>query len=97
MEKQRSPAGLCSTLIMMCGYLGTGAMIGAKVRTHTPVNKSGMFQGLRDAETIVGDDGTFSFIPNENIFLAALVVGVFIWLVLIPLFREPKKETNYAA
>jgi len=35
------------SLIMMCGYLGTGAVIGAKVRTHTPESKSGMFQGLR--------------------------------------------------
>ena len=106
------------TLIMMCGYLGTGAMIGAKVRTHTPENRSGMFQGLRifaqvlipgiigpyigaavlkNAETIVGDDGTTSFIPNANIFLAALVVGVFIWLVLIPLFREGRKEKSHAA
>ena len=99
------------TLIMMCGYLGTGAMIGAKVRTHTPENRSGMFQGLRifaqvlipgvigpyigawvlrDAQTIIGDDGTSSFIPNANIFLAALVVGLFIWLALIPLFKKEK-------
>ena len=35
------------SLIMMCGYLGTGAMLGAKVRTHTPPSRSGMFQGLR--------------------------------------------------
>lgn len=35
------------SLVMMCGYLGTGAMLGAKVRTHTPENRSGMFQGLR--------------------------------------------------
>ena len=35
------------SLVMMCGYLGTGAMLGAKVRTHTPQNRSGMFQGLR--------------------------------------------------
>ena len=36
-----------ASLLMMCGFLGTGAMLGAKVRTHTPENKSGMFQGLR--------------------------------------------------
>ena len=35
------------SLVMMCGYLGTGAMLGAKVRAHTPQNRSGMFQGLR--------------------------------------------------
>ena len=102
-----------ASLVMMCGFLGTGAMLGAKVRTHTPENKSGMFQGLRivgqvlipgiigpaigaavlkNAETIVGDDGTTSFIPNENIFLAALVAIAFVWLVLVPLFRMDRKE-----
>ena len=101
---------------MMCGYLGTGAMLGAKVRTHTPENKSGMFQGLRifaqvlipgiigpaigaavlkNADTIVNDDGTTSFIPNENIFLAAFIAAIFIWFVLIPLFRG-KEKTNAA-
>lgn len=101
------------SLVMMCGFLGTGAMLGAKIRTHTPENKSGMFQGLRivgqvlipgvigpaigaavlkNAETIVGDDGTTSFVPNENIFLAALVVIVFVWFVLVPLFRMDRKE-----
>ena len=98
-----------ASLIMMCGYLGTGAMLGAKVRTHTPENKSGMFQGLRivaqvlipgvigpaigaavlkNAQTIVNNDGTTSFIPNENIFLAALVALLFVWLVLVPLVRK---------
>lgn len=47
---------------------------------------------LRNAETIVNDDGTTSFIPNENIFLAALIAAVFVWLVLIPMFRKLKKE-----
>ena len=35
------------SVLMMCGFLGTGAILGAKVRTHTPENRSGMFQGLR--------------------------------------------------
>ena len=35
------------SLIMMCGYLGTGAMIGAQIRACTPPKKAGMFQGLR--------------------------------------------------
>ena len=35
------------SLIMMCGYLGTGAMIGAQIRAKTPEKKAGMFQGLR--------------------------------------------------
>ena len=98
---------------MMCGYLGTGAMLGAKVRTHTPENKSGMFQGLRifaqvlipgvigpaigaavlkNAQTIINDDGTTSFIPNENIFLVAFFAAIFVWFVLIPLFRKNQKQ-----
>ena len=36
-----------SSLVMMCGYLGTGAMIGAQIRACTPPKKAGMFQGLR--------------------------------------------------
>ena len=101
------------SMVMMCGYLGTGAMLGAKVRTHTPENRSGMFQGLRifgqvlipgvigpaigaailkNADTIVNTDGTTSFVPNENIFLGALIAIVFAWLVMIPLL---KKEKNH--
>ena len=88
-------------------------MLGAKVRTHTPENKSGMFQGLRifaqvlipgvigpaigaavlqNAETVVNNDGTTSFIPNENIFLWAFVAALFVWLVLMPLFRKEKSN-----
>ncbi len=38
---------------------------------------------LKNAETITGDDGTTSFIPNENIFLAAFLVAVVLLLVLL--------------
>ena len=97
------------SVLMMCVFLGTGAILGAKVRTHTPENRSGMFQGLRivgqvlipgvigpaigaavlkNAETVLNNDGTTSFIPNRNIFLAAFIAAVFIWVVLIPLFRK---------
>ena len=105
-----------ASLLMMCGYLGTGAMLGAKVRTHTPENRSGMFQGLRivaqvlipgvigpaigaavlqNAQTILNNDGTTSFIPNENIFLAAFAALLLVWIVLIPLFKG--KENSHAA
>jgi MFS family permease len=47
---------------------------------------------LKNAETVMGDDGTLSFVPNENIFLAALVAAVVIWAVLLPLFKLMKKE-----
>ena len=101
------------SLIMMCGYLGTGAMLGAMIRDRTPQGKAGMFQGqriinqvlipgvigpavgaavLKNAETIVNDDGTTSFIPNENIFLAAFIAAIVVLFVLVPLFKLLKKE-----
>ena len=48
-----------------------GPMIGKKI--------------LENAETVIGNDGTASFIPNANIFLAAAVVAV---LVLPLLFMK---------
>ena len=102
-----------ASLIMMCGFIGTGAMIGALIRDLTPENKAGMFQGLRivgqvlipgvigpaigaavlkNADVVVNTDGTTSFIPNENIFLAAFVAGIFACLALIPLNKLLKKN-----
>ena len=45
---------------------------------------------LKNAKTIVNTDGTTSFIPNENIFLAALIAAVFIWIAAIPLLKKKK-------
>ena len=45
---------------------------------------------LANADTIINDDGTTSFIPNANIFLVALIVVLFVWVVLIPLFKKEK-------
>ncbi len=101
------------SLVMMCGYLGTGAMLGALIRDCTPQKKAGMFQGLRiigqvlipgvigpaigaailkNADTIVNSDGTTSFIPNENIFLGALIALVVTLAALIPLFKLLKAK-----
>lgn len=46
---------------------------------------------LKNAELITNTDGTQSFKPNENIFLAAFVAGIFIWIALIPLLRKKCK------
>ncbi len=102
-----------ASLIMMCGFLGTGAMLGAQIRAHTPEKKAGMFQGLRivaqvlipgvigpaigaailrNADTITNADGTTSFIPNENIFLGALIALAATLLALLPLFKLLKKK-----
>lgn len=45
---------------------------------------------LQNAQVIVNSDGTESFLPNENIFLAALVAAVFVLAALIPLLRKKK-------
>ena len=42
---------------------------------------------LKNADTVTNSDGTTSFIPNENIFLAALIVAVLVLLVLAGIFR----------
>ena len=51
---------------------------------------------LRNADTILNSDGTTSFIPNANIFLAAFIAAIFIWLVFIPLFKVIRKEKHHA-
>ncbi|MBE7057398.1 MAG: MFS transporter [Ruminococcaceae bacterium] len=47
---------------------------------------------LKNAETIVNNDGTESFVPNENIYAAALVATIVLVVVLLPLFRMLKKK-----
>ena len=46
---------------------------------------------LKNAEQVLGNDGTYAFKPNENIFLAALVAIVVLWVVLVPVFRKERK------
>lgn len=46
---------------------------------------------LKNADTILNDDGTYSFIPNQNIFLAAFVAACVIWLILAVIFKLIKK------
>ena len=48
---------------------------------------------LKNADKIVNDDGTTSFIPNVNIFLAAAVVAVLVFVTLIPILKFKKGET----
>ena len=47
---------------------------------------------LKNAEQILNDDGTYSFIPNANIFLAALIAACFIWLILALIFKLIKQD-----
>ena len=49
---------------------------------------------LKNAETIVNNDGTESFVPNENIYAAALVTILVLTVVLVPLFKMLKKKED---
>ncbi len=49
---------------------------------------------LKNAEKIVNDDGTSSFIPNENIFVAALVAAVVLLVFLFVQFAFMKKNSK---
>ena len=50
-------------------------------------------QVLKNASKIKNDDGTYSFLPNENIFLAALVVAVIVvGLLLVYKYLSTKKK-----
>jgi hypothetical protein len=76
-------AGMFQGLRIVCQVLIPGIIgpaIGAKV--------------LENAEMIVNDDGTTSFVPNENIFLAALIVIAFLAVVLIAEGILIKKNKN---
>lgn len=47
---------------------------------------------LKNAEIITNNDGTTSFVPNQNIFYAALVVAVIVLVVLIFIKKEKADE-----
>lgn len=49
---------------------------------------------LKNAELITNNDGTQSFVPNANIFLAALAAAVCIVPVLVLISRLMKKESK---
>ncbi len=52
---------------------------------------------LRNAETVLNADGTTSFIPNENIFLAAAIAILPVAATLLILIRLRKKEVPHEA
>ena len=49
---------------------------------------------LKNAQTVMNDDGTTSFIPNANIFLAAGVAAVLVWLSLALVLKAKKGEST---
>ena len=49
---------------------------------------------LENAEKIIGDDGTESFVPNANIFLAALLAALALCVLLAVVFKVMEKKEN---
>ncbi len=49
---------------------------------------------LKNAETVVGNDGTVSFVPNENIFLAAACAAFILAAVLLAEFKILKARES---
>ena len=47
---------------------------------------------LSNAEQILNSDGTYSFVPNENIFLAAFLAAAVTVIGLLPVFKMMKKK-----
>ena len=50
---------------------------------------------LKNAQTVVNDDGTTSFVPNANIFLAAFLAAVALIIVLLLVFCLIRKEKTH--
>jgi MFS family permease len=51
---------------------------------------------LKNAQQVINSDGTTSFVPNENLFLTAVLMTALVWAVLIPLFQALKKGESHA-
>lgn len=52
---------------------------------------------LKNADTVQNSDGTVSFIPNANIFLAAGAAAVLVWLSLLLVTRAKRGENTHEA
>ncbi|MBQ1286261.1 MAG: hypothetical protein IIY19_07435, partial [Lachnospiraceae bacterium] len=52
---------------------------------------------LKNAETIINNDGTTSFIPNQKIFIAALIVALVLLFTLFFLFRYMNRSKRRQA
>lgn len=49
---------------------------------------------LRNAEQIANQDGTFSFLPNRNIWLAAAIAAAVLCAALFGIFRMSGRKTG---
>jgi len=49
---------------------------------------------LKNAEMILNNDGTYSFVPNENIFLAALIAAAVLVMLLLLIPKEKPRTVQ---
>ncbi|MBQ8278257.1 MAG: MFS transporter [Roseburia sp.] len=70
----------------MAGRFQGARIIGQVLIPGTVGSAIGAFV-LRNAEQIENSDGTYSFLPNKNIWIAALVTAGILWVALQALFR----------
>lgn len=49
---------------------------------------------LKNADKILNNDGTYSFLPNEKIFLAALITAILILPFSFIIFKKQRKNTQ---
>lgn len=75
----------------MAGRFQGARIIGQVLIPGTVGSAIGAFV-LRNAEQIENSDGTFSFLPDKNIWIAALVTAGILWLALQALFRMIRVE-----
>ena len=50
---------------------------------------------LKNADKILNNDGTYSFLPNEKIFLAALITAILILPFSFIIFKKQRKNTQW--
>ena len=48
---------------------------------------------LQNAKTVLNSDGTYSFVPNESIFIAALIPAVLVLVLALLLFKKQPPKT----
>ena len=70
----------------MAGRFQGARIIGQVLVPGTVGSAIGAFV-LRNAEQIENSDGTYSFLPNKNIWIAAIITAAVLWVALQALFR----------
>jgi hypothetical protein len=52
---------------------------------------------LKNAERIYNNDGTTTFLPNRNIFIASMIVAVVLFIALLVIFYIQNRKKNIYA